>query len=94
LYDFITLLEANAAGKPVVASYVGGIPGVVRDGVNGLLVPPRDEKNLAETVINLMKDEDRLLEMGLKGRRIAEAYDWKQIAKKTEELYEEALEER
>jgi glycosyltransferase involved in cell wall biosynthesis len=60
--------------------------------VNGLLVPPRDEKTLAETIINLLKDEDRLHEMGLKGRRIAETHDWKQIAKKTEELYRKVLE--
>jgi len=91
LYDFITLLEANAAGKPVVASYVGGIPSVVRDGVNGLLVPPCDEKTLAKTVINLLRDEDKLLEIGRNGRRIAEGHDWKQIAKKTEELYREVL---
>jgi len=90
----LTLLEANATGKPVVASNVGGIPSVVTDGVNGLLVPPCDEKTLAKTVINLLRDEDRLLEIGRNGRRIAEGHDWKQIAKKTEELYEEALEER
>jgi len=40
-----------------------------------------------------MKDEYRLLEMDLKGRRTAEAHDWKQIAKKTEELYREVLED-
>jgi len=88
----LTLLEANATGKPVVASNVGGIPSVVRDGVNGLLVPPRDEEALAETIINLLKDEGRLHEIGLNGRRVAEAHDWKHIAKKTEELYGEVLE--
>jgi len=90
----LTLLEANATGKPVVASRVGGIPSVVTHGVNGLLVPPRDEKTLAETIVDLMKDEDKLLEMGLNGRRIAEAYNWKEIAKKTQELYKEALEDK
>jgi len=90
----LTLLEANATGKPVVASNVGGIPSVVTHGVNGLLVPPHDEKTLAKTIINLMKNEDRLLEMGLEGRRIAEAHDWKHIARKTEELYDEALEDK
>jgi hypothetical protein len=40
-----------------------------------------------------LKDEGRLHEMGLEGRRTAEAHDWKHIAKKTEELYKEALEE-
>jgi len=88
----LTLLEANATGKPVVASNVGGIPSVVTDGVNGLLVPPSDEKSLAKTIIDVLKDEDRLLEMSRNGRRIAEAHDWKHIAKKTEELYKEVLE--
>jgi len=89
----LTLLEANATGKPVVASNVGGILSVVTDGVNGLLVPPCDEKTLAKTVINLLRDEDRLLEMGRNGRRIAEGHDWKQIAKRTEELYRKVLED-
>jgi len=89
----LTLLEANATGKPVVASNVGGIPSVVTDGVNGLLVPPRDEKTLAETIIDLMKDEGKLHEMGLNGRRVAEAHDWKHIVKKTEEIYREVLED-
>lgn len=90
----LTILEANATAKPVVASNVGGIPSVVTHGVNGLLVPPRDEKTLAKTIINLMKNEAGLLEMGLNGRRIAEAHGWKHIAKKTEELYKEALEDK
>jgi glycosyltransferase involved in cell wall biosynthesis len=87
----LTLLEANATGKPVVASNVGGIPSVVKDGVNGLLVPPRDKKTLTKTIINLLKDENRLIEMGMNGRKIAEAHDWRTVAKKTEELYREVL---
>jgi len=89
----LTLLEANATGKPVVASNVGGTPSVVKHGVNGLLVPPHNEKILAETITSLLKDEGRRREMGLKGRKIAEAHDWKQIAKKTEELYQEVIED-
>jgi len=41
-------------------------------------------------MINLLKDDGKLHEMGLKGRKIAEAHDWKHIAKETEELYREA----
>jgi len=89
----LTLLEANATGKPVVASNIGGIPSVVTDGVNGILIPPRDEKTLAQTIVNLLKDEDRLHKMGVNGRRIAEAHEWKHIAKKTEELYREVVED-
>ena len=59
----LTLLEANATGRPVIASDVAGIPSIVKHDVDSLLVPPRDEKALAETIINLMKDEDRPREM-------------------------------
>jgi len=62
--------------------------------VDHLLVPPRDGKALAETAINPMKDEDTVHEMGLGGRKIAEEHDWKYIAKKTEELYEEVLDQK
>jgi len=76
----------------VVASRVVGIASVVTNEVSLLLVSPR-RKNLTKTIINLLNDQDKLHETGLKGRKIAEAHDWKQIAKKTEGLYREALED-
>jgi len=52
----MSMLEAMAAGKAVVASAVGGIPETLRDGDNGLLVPPRDEEALARALARLMDD--------------------------------------
>ena len=52
----MSMLEAMAAARPVVASSVGGIPETLRDGDNGLLVPPRDEKALARALATLMGD--------------------------------------
>ena len=52
-----TLLEALAAGAPVIATAVGGIPEVVRDGENGLLVPPRDVAEIAAAIDRLVRDE-------------------------------------
>jgi glycosyltransferase involved in cell wall biosynthesis len=51
-----TLLEALAAGTPVIATAVGGIPEVVRDGKNGLLVPPRDVAGIASAIERLVQD--------------------------------------
>jgi len=52
-----TLLEALAAGTPVIATAVGGIPEVVRDGENGLLVPPRDVAAAASAIDRLVRDD-------------------------------------
>lgn len=65
-------LEAMAAERPVVASRVGGIPEVVRDGETGVLVPPRDPKPLADAIARLLDNPREGVEMGLAGRRRAE----------------------
>lgn len=64
-------LEAMAAGKPVVATRVGGIPEVVRDGETGTLVTPADSVALATAIIGLVKDEDLRIAMGARGREVA-----------------------
>ena len=65
----IILLQASAAGIPIVASAVGGIPEAVADGENGLLVPPGDPPALAGAVNSLLSDRDRARRMGEEGRR-------------------------
>lgn len=67
------LLEAMALGRPVVATAVGGVPDIVEDGVNGLLVPPNDRSALAGAILRLLRDRplaDRLgrAARGVKGR--------------------------
>jgi len=88
----IVLLEAMASGKPVVASNVGGIPEVIIDGSSGILVPPRETKDLAESVIHLLSNPAMSRAMGHEGRIIAEkSYGWKDIATRTLSLYKESL---
>jgi glycosyltransferase involved in cell wall biosynthesis len=64
-------LEAMAAARPVVASRVGGIPEVVRDGQDGILVPPHDSKSMAEAIFRLLEDPQLRLAMGARGQRRA-----------------------
>ncbi len=64
----LTLIEAMAAGLPVVASRVGGVPEVVVDGETGLLAPAGDDRALAELVFRLVATPDLLEDLGVKGR--------------------------
>lgn len=68
----LTILEAMAASKPVIASAVGGVPEVVVDGVTGILVPPGDYNALVHAMIALLADKNMARTMGLAGRRRVE----------------------
>lgn len=82
------LLEAMVLEKPVVATNVGGIPEVVKDGVNGFLVPAGDSHLLAETIIKLLKDENLRRDMGRVGRKmIDEKFSAKKMVGDIERLY-------
>ena len=66
------VLEAMACGSAVVGFRIGGIPDMVRDGVNGLLAPPGDVKGLATAIQSLLGDDQRRVQMGKAARAIAE----------------------
>ncbi len=63
------VLEAFAAGVPVVSTAVGGAPEVVEDGVSGFLVPPGDAAALADRIGEALASEERLRDMGWHGRQ-------------------------
>jgi len=86
------ILEAMAAGKPVVATAVGGIPELVVQGVTGVLVPPQDTPALADAIKGLLSDEKRALAMGAAGRqRVQQCFSMDAMISKTEALYQELL---
>lgn len=66
----VSLIQAAAAGVPIVASRAGGMPEIVRDGVNGLLVAPGDVTDLTLKISELIADPDKSLEMGVAGQRL------------------------
>jgi len=83
-------LEAMAAGKPVVATRVGGIPEVVIDGVTGLLVSPDDPVGLADSICRLLENPILAKQVASAGRRQVSSFDWQSIAERYDSLYEDA----
>lgn len=82
------VIEAMAAGVPVVVSNVGGIPEVVRHGENGLLVPPDDHEALADAVLGLIDRPDHAAALGAAGRRdVARDYTIERMVERFEDLY-------
>lgn len=87
----LTILEANASGKPVIGSNIGGIPGILTDNDNGILVPPNNPTLLADAILRLVKNDELRLRMGERGREIALMHDWSRVALETEKIYFELL---
>lgn len=85
----IVLLEAMASCRPVIATNVGGIPYVVKDGENGFLVDEGNISGLAEKILYLLKNDNLRNEMGYRNMRIAKKFDWKTIAQETINFYYE-----
>jgi phosphatidylinositol alpha-mannosyltransferase len=83
----IVLLEAMAAGAPIVASDIHGYKGVVRRDREALLVPPRSPKAVAESVARLLGDPELAREMAAAGVRRAEEFGWPQITAKVDDYY-------
>jgi len=87
-----SMVEAMAAGKPVVASRVGGIPEAVEDGKTGILVPPGDAHALANALAFMLDNPEKALEMGRRGReRAVRLFDEERMVDSICALYRELL---
>lgn len=88
----MVLLEAMAAGVPIIASNLKSISYLVEDNVNGYLVDPNDTKKIADYTIELLSSKDKRLAMGEAGRSIARHnYHAHKVAEKTLQMYREIL---
>ena len=86
------LLEAAASGRAIVGTDVPGCREIVRDGVNGYLVPPRHEAALADAIETLLRDPEKCVRMGRQGRRIVvDEFSIDRVAQQTLAVYRALL---
>ena len=89
----LSLLEASAAGVPVVCSNAGGVPEVFQDGFNALLYTAGDDGAMAEAMIRLIQDSELAKKIGANALETARRFTWEVAAERTLRVYEEVLRE-
>jgi len=87
------IIEAQAAGVPVVATAVGGVVDIIEDGRTGLIVPPADPQAMSEAILKVMKNKDLAQEMAENAyKKVQEKYNLEMMVSNTLDVYKEALE--
>ena len=88
----LSIMEAMAAGKAVIATAVGGVPELIQDNYTGILVPPKDIETLSKAMLMLMESKNLCQKLGEKAKEIAKKeFDIIVMVKKYEKLYENLL---
>ena len=75
----LSVLEAFAAGTPVISTNAGGVPAILDHGVHGLLVPPDDDRAMAEAALRLLDDDGLARRLSLAARAATDAYTWARV---------------
>ncbi|KPJ61630.1 MAG: hypothetical protein AMJ46_00600 [Latescibacteria bacterium DG_63] len=88
----IVFLEAMASGLAIAATRIPGVSGMLEDGTNALLVPPRDSRALAGVIERLAEDPELRLKLASEGLRCVREYDWNQLVQRVISLYSSILE--
>lgn len=88
----VSIVEAMACEKPVIVSYVGGLPEVIQDKISGYVVNPFNADETINSIERLIQSEELRKSMGQNGRlKVQKDYDWKDCVLKTIKLYEEIV---
>ena len=90
----IAILEAMAAGVPVIASNIDGFAGVITDEFDGLLVKPKSEQAITDAVLRLQNNPPLRKELGRRGQQQAQSYSWGSVGRKVIAYYERLQYER
>jgi glycosyltransferase involved in cell wall biosynthesis len=89
----LVVAEALYLGTPIVSTLVGGIPEIVEDGTDGVLVPPADSNALAEAIVRLLGDPERRQLMASAGReRVRDRFSFEKMMRAYEQIYERLVE--
>jgi glycosyltransferase involved in cell wall biosynthesis len=83
-----SLVEAMALGKPIIATNVGGVPEVIEDGINGLLVPPMSPERVAQAIMQLLNEPQLAKRLAAAATKSIEDYSWINVVKKHEQIYD------
>lgn len=89
----LVILEAMAVGCPVIATSVGGIPEMISNEENGILVKPNNPEEIAKWIIKLLENQNLVHAIVKKSQENVKRYSWKEVAKKTLEVYHSAREQ-
>jgi len=84
----MSILEAMAAGLPIIATNVGGIPEIVKDGENGILVPPQDQNSLANAICRVLDDSEFAANLANRARiSVEQSYSIQAITESYTKIY-------
>lgn len=85
------LLEAMAAGKPLVATNTGAAPEIIQNGKNGILADLGDTEDLAGKIVKLLSDDQLMYLIGQESRKTVEAFGWEKVSEQIHKLYIDCL---
>jgi glycosyltransferase involved in cell wall biosynthesis len=83
----VSVLEAFACGLPIVSTDVGGIPYLIKDRKNGLLIKSNDHKSMAKKIIFLLEHQDVAHKLIKNGQRAVGKYNWESVKRRWQKIY-------
>jgi glycosyltransferase involved in cell wall biosynthesis len=88
----LTILEAMASGIPVIATKVGGVPDIISDGIDGILVPPKHPLRMVDAMIDLAVRSDMRRAFGVAARKkVSEKYSLEKMGAEYARVYRESV---
>lgn len=87
----ISILEAMSYGKPIISTNIGGIPEIVKNGRNGLLIQPGDEKGLFDSINHFVNNNSDIISMGKESLTLVEPYYTDNVIRKLTKIYQSLL---